>query len=94
MAEKSRVEGEGPKVLPVLWLAGKRYWIDLRLGEFRNVEPPLECIGFDSAEGRRLCRLANVVRCSRCGTSVIVPGHLASRELWCVRCLAEVEAAA
>ena len=93
MAEKSQVEEEGPKVLPVLWMGERRWWIDLRLGEFRTVEPVLECIGFDSAEGRRLCRLANVVSCPRCGTSMIVSGWLAERVLWCVRCLAEIESA-
>jgi len=94
VAEESRVDGDGPKVLPVLWLGEKRYWIDLRLQEFRTVDPVLECIGFDSAEGRRLCRLANVVTCPRCGTSVIVSGWMAGKELRCVRCLAEIEAAA
>lgn len=92
MEAKSQME-EGPKVLPMLWMGEKRYWIDLRLGEFRSMEGPLECVGFDTAEGSRLCRLANVVECPRCGTSVIVSGWLAKKRLWCVRCLAEIEAA-
>lgn len=86
----SQVEEHGPRVLPVLWMGEKRWWIDLRLGEFRTVGPPLECVGFDSDEGRRLCRLASVVECPRCGTNVIVPGHLADEELRCVRCLAVI----
>jgi len=86
-------EEEGPKVLPVLWMGEKRYWIDLRLGEFRSMEGPLEFVGFDTDRGKRLCRLANVVRCPRCGTCFIVSGWLAKRRLGCVRCLAEIESA-
>ena len=92
MNAESQVE-EGPRVLPVLWMGEKRYWIDLRLGEFRSMEGPLEFVGFDTAEGKRLCRLANVVRCPRCSTSMIVSGWLAKKRLWCVRCLAEIESA-
>ena len=40
--------------LPTLKYKGKEYFIDRRLKEFRQANPPLESIPFDSELGREI----------------------------------------
>lgn len=40
--------------LPTTIYKGKRYFIDMRLREFRSVEPPIEFVPFDSDLGREI----------------------------------------
>ena len=40
--------------LPTTTYKGKRYFIDMRLKEFRSVEAPIEFIPFDSELGQEL----------------------------------------
>jgi hypothetical protein len=47
-------ETKMPRQLPIVTYKGKKYYIDWRLKEFRPVEPPLECIPFDSELGRKI----------------------------------------
>ncbi len=49
--ECSKVAEENPNQLPIIKHKGKEYFVDLRLKEFRPVEPPLESILFDSELG-------------------------------------------
>ena len=47
-------ETKMPRRLPIVTYKGKKYYIDLRLKQFRSVEPPLEFIPFDSELGRKI----------------------------------------
>ena len=82
---------DGPRRLTILKLPAVSYFVDLRLGQFRDVQDPGDCIDFSSEEGRQLCRQANIVTCGRCGAHVIVSSRLRADELNCVRCMAPIE---
>jgi len=43
-----------PNRLPTVTHKGKEYFIDMRLKEFRTVEPPIEFIPFDSEPGQEI----------------------------------------
>ena len=83
---KSVSDGSAVRVLPVLWTSQGQFFIDLRLREFRRTVNPHERIEFSSDRGRQLCRQANIVSCSRCKISFIVPGHLTDGILVCMDC--------
>jgi len=89
--EQIQEEFQGPARLAILTLPGRQYFIDLRLGQFRNVEDPGDYVPFDSEEGGQLCRLANVVSCRHCRTHVIVSRWLREGPMRCVRCGLVVE---
>ncbi len=74
------------RVLPVVQINGTGYYVDLGQRLFRDTMKPSRYIDFDSAEGRRLCRQAGVVRCLSCGASVIVSTEMIVYELRCTRC--------
>ena len=78
---------QGPRMLPVLRLAEASYYIDLQLGQFRDIEDPGNYIDFDSQDGRRMLQQANVVSCSKCGAHIIVSSRLRTDALNCVRCM-------
>ncbi len=82
---------KGPSFLPILRLPGISYFIDLQLGQFRDVENPGDYHDFDSEEGRRMRQQANVVTCSRCNANMIVSGRLKADGLNCVRCMTPIE---
>ena len=82
---------QGPRYLTVLRLPGISYFIDLQLGQFRDVENPCNYIDFDSDDGRRLCRQANVISCRKCRARVIVSSRFRADELSCIRCMTPVE---
>ena len=60
--------------LPIATLPTGRYFVDLRLGEFRQVENPFNVVRFGSDAGQDMCRRANVASCPSCGTHVIASG--------------------
>ena len=83
MEEKN---GVGVRVLPHVFVDGVDWVIDLRLrefretnsrdnsqGNFRGLRGPWVSIRFDSDRGRELCEMVNIVTCSLCGVSGIVP---------------------
>ena len=82
---------QGPRHLTVLRLPGISYFIDLQLGQFRDVENPCNYIDFDSEDGRRLCQQANVISCRRCRAHMIVSSRLLADGLACVRCVTPIE---
>ena len=82
---------QGPRHLTVLRLPGISYFIDLQLGQLRDVENPCNYIDFDSEDGRRLCQQANVISCRRCRAHMIVSSRLRTDELSCMRCMTPIE---
>ena len=62
-----------PWLLPVIEHWGTRYLLDLKLRHFRRLSSPIE-IGFESEQGKGMCRVVGVVRCSRFTLSVIHHG--------------------
>jgi hypothetical protein len=84
-------EQPGVRCLPIATLPTGRYFVDLRLGEFRQVEIPFSVVRFGSDAGQDMCRRANVVSCPSCGTHVIAPGTTRQGEFYCVRCLHRID---
>ena len=72
--------------LPAISIDRTTYFVNLALRILRKAFDPHGHVDFDSVEGVRLCRLAGVVTCSRCGMSAIVA--LSDREdvRNCMRC--------
>ena len=87
--EKNRYKG--PNFLTVLKLPGISYFIDLRLGQFRDIENPCNFYDFNSEDGRRRCQQANVITCKKCNTHMIVSVRMKTCGLNCVRCIAPIE---
>jgi hypothetical protein len=81
------VEDIWPKVLPMVQLGAKTYFVDLRLRQFREVNNPHLYVDFGSDAGRQMCGMANIVSCPDCGISIIVPGVWRGQDLSCIRCL-------
>jgi len=79
-----------PEVLPYVQCGDHRYFVDLKLHQFRNTENPRESIDFDSDEGRRMCMWSGVITCPRCGISTIVLMILLLTPLHCVSCGASI----
>ena len=77
----------GPWVLPQVQYGPMRYFVDLRLRQFRDVDNPHNYIDFASEEGQQVCRQAGVVVCPQCGASAIVSPALDREKLRCVSCL-------
>lgn len=62
-----------PGILAHVNAWGIDYTIDLKLREFRVTVSPWESIRFDSEKGEQLCRMLNLVTCTRCGICGILP---------------------
>ena len=77
---------EGPKRLVALPLPDRQYFIDLSMGQFRDVNNPDEYIPFDTVLGRQLCDIANVVSCKYCRSNFVVSSWLRNRQIRCMRC--------
>ncbi len=77
----------GPWVLPQVQYGPSRYFADLRLRQFRNVDDPHHYIDFSSEQGQRMCRQAGITVCPGCGLAAIVSPSSFEEELWCMRCL-------
>ncbi|MFH1613799.1 MAG: hypothetical protein ABIG61_01765 [Planctomycetota bacterium] len=75
-----------PTALPIVQHRLIRYFADLRLGQFRDMENPHNFIEFDSEQGGLICRQTGVISCPECGTSAIVSPALDREKLRCVRC--------
>ena len=86
--ENESIEEIWPKVLPMIQLGTKSYFVDLRLRQFREASDPYVYVEFGSDTGRRMCNRANIVSCPDCGLSIIIPGVWRGQDLSCIRCLA------
>jgi len=91
MGKDNHGSWQGPRMLPILRLPEAGYFIDLQLGQFRDIEDPGNYIGFETEEGRRMCQQANVLSCSKCGAHIIVSSRLRTDWLNCVRCMTPLE---
>ena len=91
MESKKTNNWQGPRMLPILRLSEASYFIDLQLGQFRDIEDPGNYTDFDSQDGRQMCQQANVVSCSKCGAHIIVSSRLRTDALNCVRCMTPLE---
>ncbi len=77
----------GPMVLPVVQYGPTRYFADLRLKQFRDMENPHNFVDFDSEQGRLMCRQTGVLRCRQCGMGVIVSKVFEQQGLRCMQCM-------
>ncbi|MGD8501352.1 MAG: hypothetical protein PVJ86_11940 [Phycisphaerales bacterium] len=77
----------GPRVLPVVQYGRARYFADLLLGQFRDIENPHSFVDFDSEEGRLMCRQTGVVWCGECGMAVIISKAFERQTLRCMQCM-------
>ena len=80
-----------PKVLPMIHMGVKTYFVDLRLRQFRSVSDPGDYVEFESDDGRRMCEHANIISCPDCKVSIIVPGIWRRECLSCIRCLTDLQ---
>jgi hypothetical protein len=80
----------GPWVLPIVYYETRRYFIDLRLRQFREVENPHDFHDFDGEGGRQMCRQTGVTVCPACGMAVIVATILSHEELRCMSCFRRI----
>ena len=88
---QTREEGQGVARLVTLILPDRQYFIDLRLGQFRDTQNPGRFVAFDSQEGLQLCQIGNVVSCRHCRTHVIVSRWLREGPMRCMHCGLVVE---
>ena len=79
-----------PKVLPMVYLGTKTWFVDLRLRQFRDVSDPYDYVDFASDRGRQMCDQANIISCPDCGARFIVPGVWRHTDLTCVLCMASL----
>jgi len=77
----------GPWVLPQVQYGPTRYFADLRLRQFREVDNPHNYVEFASEEGQLMCQQAGIIVCPQCGVSAIVSAALDREKLRCVSCL-------
>ena len=87
MAKVKQKVVTGPRVLPVVQYEQIRYFADLRLAQFRDIENPHNYVNFDSEQGRLICRQTSVIRCPGCGMSVIVSKAFEQQSLRCMHCM-------
>ena len=64
-----------------------RYFADLLLGEFRDIENPHSFVDFDSEQGRLMCRQTGVLWCPGCGMGVIISKAFEQQTLRCMQCM-------
>ena len=91
MAEAKQKAVTGPRVLPVVQYGQTRYFADLRLRQFRDIENPHNYVDFDSEQGRLICRQTGVIWCPECGMSVIVSKASEQQSLRCMQCMSLIE---
>lgn len=73
-----------PKVLATVHIRDKEYLVDLRLGQFREVENPHAFIDFDTPEGDALLEYVPLAECQHCGFRAIITST--EDELSCMKC--------
>ena len=78
---------KGPRVLPVVQYGRARYFADLLLGQFRDIENPHSFVDFDSEQGRLMCRQTGVLWCPGCGMGVIISKAFEQQTLRCMQCM-------
>ena len=81
----------GPRVLPIVQYGPTKYFADLRLREFRDIENFSNSVKFDSEKGRQICIQTGVVSCPGCGMSAIVSMAFENETLRCMQCFALIE---
>jgi hypothetical protein len=91
MAKAKQKIVTGPRVLPVVQYGQTRYFADLRLRQFRDIENPHNYVDFDSEQGRLICRQTGVIWCPECGMSVIVSKASEQQSLRCMQCMSLIE---
>lgn len=87
MAKVKQKVVTGPRVLPVVQYGQTRYFADLRLAQFRDIENPHNYVEFDSEQGRLICRQTSIIRCPECGMSVIISKAFEQQNLRCLQCM-------
>jgi len=91
MAEAKQQVITGPRVLPVVQYGPTRYFADLFLGQFRDIENPHNYVDFNSEQGRLMCRQTGVLWCPECRMSVIVSKAFEEQSLRCMQCFSLIE---
>jgi len=91
MVETKQKVVTGPRVLPVVQYGPIRYFADLRLKQFRDIENPHNYIEFNSEQGRLICRQTGVIACLECGMGVIVSKAFEQQNLRCMQCMSLIE---
>ena len=81
----------GPRVLPIVQYGPTKYFADLRLREFRDIENFSNSVKFDSEKGRQMCIQTGVVSCPSCGMSAIVSMAFENETLRCMQCFSKIE---
>ena len=76
------------KVLLTVHIRDKEYFVDLKLGQFREVQNPHEYIDFDTPEGDVLLEFLPLVECHDCGFRAIITSN--NQELSCMKCKGRV----
>ena len=79
-----------PKVLATVHVRDKEYFVDLRLGQFREVQNPHEYIDFDTPEGEGLLKYVPLAECQHCGFRAIISSAHTDDELHCMKCYSKV----
>ena len=81
----------GPRALPVVHYGTSRYFADLLLRQFRDIENPHNFVDFDSEQGRLMCSQTGIVWCPECRMSMIVSRAFEQKALRCMQCLTVLE---
>ena len=87
MTEAEQQVMAGPRILPIVQYGRVKYFVDLLLGQFRDIENPHSFVDFDSEQGRIMCRQAGVVWCHECGMGVIISKAFERQTLRCMQCM-------
>ena len=77
-----------PKRLPVVQYQGKRYFVDLRLRELRQISRPIQSVPFASTDGVAMCREFAIAKCPMCRAYVMGDRLHASKLMSCWLCSA------
>jgi hypothetical protein len=77
-----------PKVLPIVRVRDKEFFVDLRLGQFREVHDPHAFIDFDTPEGDDLLEYVPLAECQHCGFKAIITNT--DDDLSCMKCRGRV----
>ena len=75
-----------PRALPTIRIEDAEYFVDLRVGEFRDINLPWQNIRFDSERGRQFCSKHFIVACPRCNRYNQAPKARPDSPIICVDC--------
>jgi len=87
MTEAKQRVMTGPMTLPIVQYGQERYFADLLLGQFRDIDDPHRFVDFDSEQGRLMCQQTGVVWCNECGMAVIISKAFEQQTLRCMQCM-------